>query len=150
MTLHLNKKHVLFLVETPQEVLKTYFLVTTKEKSKAELEQIFLERTQRHFAKLVLSFRWYRPLLFGRFVRKSSKQLHTIQIDEDHVSEKTKSCFFISIRYHKTSQTQDVKSQSTERSVQEKARPKRHSAFEQKTRIVPIRETSGISENIFF
>ena len=117
MTLHLNKKHVLFLIESPQEVLSTYFLVTTKEKSKAELEQIFLERTQRHFAKLVFSFRWDRPLIFGRFVRKSSKQLHTIQNDEDHVSEKIRSCFFLSIRYRKTSQTQDVKSQSTERSV---------------------------------
>ena len=150
MTLHLNKKHVLFQIESPQEVLKTYFLVTTKEKSKAELEQIFLERTERHFAKLVFSFRWDRPLLFGRFVRKSSKQLHTIQSDEDHVSEKIKSCFFLSIRYRKTAQTQDVKSQSTERSVQKKARPKRHSASEQKTRIVPSRETSGSSQNVFF
>ena len=57
MTLHLNKKHVLFQVERPREVLKTYFLVTTKEKSKAELKQTFLERTQRHFGKLLLSFR---------------------------------------------------------------------------------------------
>ena len=150
MTLHLNKKHVFFQIESPQEVLKPYFLVTTKEKSKAELEQIFLERTQRHFAKLVFSFRWDRPIFFGRFVRKSSKQLHTIQNDEDHVSEKIKSCFFLSIRYRKTSQTQDVKSQSTKRSVQKIAQPKRDSAFEQKTRIVPNRESSGSSQNIFF
>ena len=34
-----------------------FFLVTTKEKSKAELKQTFLERTQRHFGKLVFSFR---------------------------------------------------------------------------------------------
>ena len=45
---------------------------------------------------------------------------------------------------------QDVKSQSTERSVRKLARPKRDSAFEQKTRIVPRRETSGCSQNIFF
>ena len=150
MTLHLNKKHVLFLVETPQEVLKSYFLVTTKEKSKAELEQIFLERTQRHFAKLVFSFRWDRPILFGRYVRKSSKLLHTIQNDEDHVSEKIKSCFFPSIRYRKTSQTQDVKSQSTEHSVRKIPQPKRDSAFEQRTLIVSCREISGISQNKFF
>ena len=150
MTLHLNKKHVLFQIESPQEVLKTYFLVTTKEKSKAELEQIFLERTQRHFAKLVFSFRWDRPIFFGRFVRKSSKQLQTIQNDEDHVSEKIKSCFFPSIPYRKTSQTQDVKSQSTEHSVRKIPQPKRDSAFEQRTRIVSCREISGISQKSFF
>ena len=57
---------------------------------------------------------------------------------------------FISIRYHKTSQTQDVKSQSTKRSLRELAHLKRDSAFEQKTRIVPGREISGSSQNSFF
>ena len=150
MTLHLNKKHVLFQVERPQEVLKSYFLVTTKEKSKAELKQTFLERTQRHFAKLVLSFRWDRPLFFGQFVRKSSKRLHTTQNDEDHVSEKIKSCFFLSIRCRKTSQTQAVKSQSTKRSVPKLAQPKRDSAFEQETQFVSSGEIWGSSQNSFF
>ena len=68
--------------------------------------------------------------------------MYTNQNDEDHNSENIKSCSFVSIRYRKTSQTQDVKSQSTERSVQNVAQPKRNSAFEQKTRIVPSRETS--------
>ena len=68
--------------------------------------------------------------------------MYTIQNDEDHVSEKNKSCFFLSIRYRNTSQTQDVKSQSTERSVRKIAQPKRDSTFEQRTRIVPSRETS--------
>ena len=44
---------------------------------------------------------------------------------------------------------QDVKSQSTKRSVLKLAQPKRDSAFEQVTRIVPSRETSGSSQNIF-
>ena len=57
--------------------------------------------------------------------------MHTIRNNEDHVSEKIKSSF-LSIRYRKTSQTQDVKSQSTERSVRKLAQPKRDSAFEQK------------------
>ena len=57
---------------------------------------------------------------------------------------------FISSRYRKTSQTQDVKSQSTKRSVRELAQPKRDSALEQKTCIVPSRGTSGSSQNIFF
>ena len=150
VTLQMNKKHVLFQVERPQEVLKTYFLVATNEKSKAELKQTFLERTKRHFAKSVFSFPKDRPLLFGRFVRKSSKQLHTIQNDEDHVSEKIKSCFFLSIRYRKTSQTQDVKSQSTKRSVRKLAQPKRDSAFEQETRFVSSGEIWGSSQKSFF
>ena len=57
VTLDLNKKHVLFQVERSQEVLKTDFLVTTKEKSKAELKKTNLERTQRRFGKFVFSFR---------------------------------------------------------------------------------------------
>ena len=57
---------------------------------------------------------------------------------------------FLSIRYRKTSQTQDVKSQSTEPSLRKLAQPKRASAFEQRTRIVPSRETSGSYQNIFF
>ena len=132
-----------------RETSKNIF-VTTNENSKAELKQTFLERTQRHFGKLVFSFRWERPLFFGRFVRKTSKQLHTIQNDEDYVSEKIKSCFFLSIRYRKTSQTQDVKSRSTERSVRKIAQPKRDSAFEQKTRIISCGEISASSQSSFF
>ena len=93
MTLILNKKHVSFQVERSEEVLRAIFLVTTKEKSRAELRQTFFERTQRRFGKLVFSFRLNRPILFGRFLRKSSKQLHTIQNDEDHVSEKNQKLF---------------------------------------------------------
>ena len=51
VTLHLNRKHALFQVERSEEVLKTDFLVTTKETSSAELKQTFLERTQRRFGK---------------------------------------------------------------------------------------------------
>ena len=53
MILHLNKEQVLFQVKRSQEVLKTTFLVTTQEKSRAELKKTFLERTQRHFGKFV-------------------------------------------------------------------------------------------------
>ena len=52
---------------------------------------------------------------------------------------------FISIRYHRTFQTQDVDSQSTKTNLQNLAQPKRDSEFEQETRIVPNRETSGSS-----
>ena len=56
MTLDLIKKHVLPHVQRSQEVLKTVFLNTTKESSQAELEKIFLDRTQRRFGKHVDSF----------------------------------------------------------------------------------------------
>ena len=63
-------------------------------KSRAVLKKTILERTQRRFGKFVFSFRWNRPKIFGRFVRKSSKQLHTIQNDEDHVPKKNQKLFF--------------------------------------------------------
>ena len=61
-----------------------------------------------------------------------------------------KRAVLINIRYHKTPQTQEVKSQITKRSLRELAQPKRDSAFEQKKRIVPSREISGSSQNIIF
>ena len=64
-------------------------------------------------------------------------------------AQKTKAVF-MGIRYRKTSQTQDVKSQSTKHSLRKVAQPKRDSAFEQKTPIVPRGEISGSSENNFF
>ena len=57
---------------------------------------------------------------------------------------------FISIRYRKTSQTQDVRSQSTELSVRKIAQPKHDSAFEQKTRIGSCRHITPSSQNSFF
>ena len=69
------------------------FSIYNQKKSRAELKQTFLETYSTSFWKVGVSFRWDRPMFFGRFVRKSSKQLHTIQNDADHVSEKIKSCF---------------------------------------------------------
>ena len=150
MTLHLNKKHVLFQVERSQEGLKTFFAVTAKEKSKAELKQTFLERTKRNFGKLVYSFRWDRPLFFGRFCTKIIKTIAHNPKRQIPRFRKNQKLFFLSIRYCKTSQTQDVKSESAERSVRKMAQPKRDSAFEQKTRIVSCKETSASSQKSFF
>ena len=86
---------------------------------------------------------------FSQICTETFKKMYTIQCDEDHVSEKIKSCFFLSIRYRKTSQRQDIKSESTERSVRKIAQPKRDSAFEQKTRTVSCREISASSKNSF-
>ena len=99
MTLHLNKKHVLFQGERSEEVLKSdFFLVTTKEKSPAELKRQF----------------W---------------NVLTVVL-ESFCSAQERKADFISIRYHKTFQTQDVKIQSKKRSLRELAQPKRDSAFE--------------------
>ena len=53
VTPHWNKTHVFLQVERSQEVLKTDFLITTKETSRAQLKKTFLERTQRRFGKFV-------------------------------------------------------------------------------------------------
>ena len=111
MTLHLNKKDVLFQVERSEEVLKTDFSVTTKATSPPELKKTFLERTQCRFGKFLFCSR--------------------------------NKCFFISIRYPKTSQTQEVKSENTKPNLRKLAQPKRDSAFEQKRRIVSSREIWG-------
>ena len=87
---------------------------------------------------------------FSKICTEIFKKMYTVQYNEDHVSEKIKNCSFLSIRYRKTSQTQDVKSQSIEPSLRILAQPKRDSAFEQKTRIVSCREISASSQNIFF
>ena len=87
-----EKRHVLFQVERSQERLKTIFVFTAK-KSKAELKETFMERTQRRFGQFLFSLRWNRPKFFGSCGRKSSKQLHTIQNDEDHVSQKNQKLF---------------------------------------------------------
>ena len=149
MTLHLNKKHILFHVERSQQVLKTAFLVTTKESSPAELKKTCLARIQRRLGKLVFFFRWNCPIFFERLVWKPSKQLHTIQNDKTTFLKNSKAVF-ISFRYRKTSQTQDEESQRTERGVQKTAQPKCDSAFEQETRIVSCSEISASSQNSFF
>ena len=118
MTLHLNKRHVLFHGERSQQVVKT--AVFLQPKNQAE------QSSKRHFWNVL-----------------------DVVLESFCLAQETKAVF-ICIRYPKTTQTQDVKSQSTKRSLQELAQPKRDSAFEQKTRIVPSREISGRSQNNFW
>ena len=102
MSLHLNKKHALFQVERSEEVLETDFLFTTKEKNRAE------QISNRHFWNVL-----------------------NVVLDRFYFALETKAVF-ISNRYHKTSQTQDVKSQSTKRSLRKLAQAKPNAAVEQK------------------
>ena len=86
---------------------------------------------------------------FSKICTETFKKMYLNQNDADNGSEKIKSCFFLSIRYRKTSQTQDVKSQSTERSVPKTAQPKRDSAFEQKTRIGHVERSQQVLKAAF-
>ena len=148
MPLHLNKEHVLFQVERPQEAIKTYFLVTTKEKAK--------QSSNRHFWNVLNAFleTWcFASGENGRYFLEGLCENHQNNCTQYKTTETTflkkSKAVFLSIRYRKTSQTQDVKSQSTKRSLRELAQPKRNSAFDQKTRIVSSREFSGSSQNRF-
>ena len=87
--------------------------------------------------------------LFSKICTETFKKMYTIQNNADHVPQKKSKAVFLSIRYRKTSQTQDVKSQSTKRGVGKLAQLKRDSAFEQKTRIVPNQEIWGSFQNSF-
>ena len=77
------------------------------------------------------------PNIFRKVWTKIIKTIaHNTERRRPRFRKKSKAVF-ISIRYRKMSQTQDVKSQSTKRSVRKLAQPKRDSAFEQETRFVP-------------
>ena len=68
---------------------------------------------------------------FSKICTETFKKMYTIQNDEDQVSEKNQNLFFLSIRYRKTSQTQDVKRQRTKRSLRKLAQAKPNTAVEQ-------------------
>ena len=57
VTLHLNKKHVLFQVERSEEVLKTAFSNTTEATCPPQLKKTFLERTQHRLGKFLFCSR---------------------------------------------------------------------------------------------
>ena len=77
------------------------------------------------------------------------KNVHNPKRRRPRFQKKSKAVL-IGIRYRKTSQTQDIKSQSTKRNLRGLAQPKPDSAFEQKTRIVSSREVWGSSQNRLF
>ena len=81
-------------------------------------------------------------------LKKTFFNVHNNVLESFCFAQETKAVF-ISIRYQKTSQTQDVRSQSTVRSVRRIAQPKRDSAFEQKTRIVSCTEISATLKTAF-
>ena len=93
VTLRLNKKHVLSLLETSQEFPRTAFLVTTKKKKPStESPSDIFGPPQRQFRKFV--FWCHRPNFFKTFVRIPSKLLYKFQNEGDHVFNKTKNPFF--------------------------------------------------------
>ena len=131
LTLHLNKKHVLFQVERSEEVLKTNFLVTTKKKpSRAQKDNFGTYSTS--FWKVCVFFSVKSPNIFRTVCTKIIKtNAHITKRQRPRFQKKSKAVF-LSIRYRKTSQTQDVKSQSTKRSLRKLAQAKPNTAVEQK------------------
>ena len=102
------------------------------------------------FWKVCVFFSVKSPKSFPKVCTKIIKTLaHNTKRRRPRFQKKSKAVF-ISIRYRKTSQMQDLKSQSTKHSLLKLAQGKRDSAFEQKTRIVQSRETSGSSQNNFY
>ena len=90
------------------------------------------------------------PNIFRKIWTKIIKTIaHNTKRRRPRFRKKSKAVF-ISIRYRKTAQTQDVKSQSFKRSVRKLAQPKRDSAFEQETRFVSSGEIWASSQNSFF
>ena len=150
VTLHLNNEHVLFQVKRSEEVLKTIFFSYNQRKKQSSAQKDIFGMYSTSFWKFCVLLSVKSPNSFRKVCAKIIKTIaHNTKRRRPRFRKKTKAVF-LSYRYRKTSQTQDVKSQSTERSVRKNAQPKRDSAFEEKTRIVPRRETSGSSQNIFF
>ena len=129
-----EQKHVLFQVERSEEVLKTIFFSYNQRKKQSSAQKDV-------FGTYV--FLGFLCFAFGQIAQCFSEGLCENHQNSCIPYKTTKTTFpkktkavFVSIRCRKTSQTQDVESQSTERSVRKLAQPKRDSAFEQETRIV--------------
>ena len=91
------------------------------------------------------------PNNFRKFCTKIIKTIAHNAKKRRQRFRKISKAVFISIRYRQTSQTQDVKSQSTKRSRRKIAQPKRDSALEQKARIVSCRDNlSKFSKLLFY
>ena len=147
----LNKKHVLFQVERSQEVLKTFFFSYNQRKKQSSAQKDIFGTYSTSFWKFCVLIPVNSPNNFRRVCARIIKTIaHNTKRRRPRFRKKSKAVF-ISFRYRKTSQTQDVKSQSTESSVRGKlAQPKRDCAFEQTTRNVSCREISASSQNSFF
>ena len=133
VTLHLNKKHVSFLPsrEISGSSQNKFCSYNQKKNSRAELKQTFW-----NVINVVLES-WC--FLFGEIAQKFSEGLYEnhqnnctqYKTTKTTLSKKSKAVF-ISIRYRKTSQTQDVKSQSSKRSLRKIAQTKPNTPVEQK------------------
>ena len=149
--MNLNKKHVLFQVERSQEVLKTFFLSYNQRKKQSSAQKDIFGTYSTSFWNFCVLISVNSPNNFRRVCARIIKTIAHITKRRRPRFRKKSKAVFISFRYRKTSQTQDVKSQSTESSVRGKlAQPKRDCAFEQTTRNVSCREISASSQNSFF
>ena len=131
VTPHLNKKHLLFQVERSKEVLKKDFLGTTKEKSPSELKKTFWNVLNVVLESLCFPFGEIAQYFSDGLYENHQNNCTQYKTTNTTFPKKSKAVF-ISIRYRKTSQTQDVKSQSTKRSHRNPAQAKPNTVVEQK------------------
>ena len=147
MTLHLNEKHALFLSREISRISQNNFFSYNQRKMQSRAQKQFW-----NVLKVVLES---LCLPFGEIA-----QYFSVHLYENHQNNctqyKTTTTFpkktkavFLSIRYRKTSQTQDVKSQSTKRSLRKLAQAKPNTAVEQKYPIIHEKK-SRTSHNTFF
>ena len=151
MTLHLNKKKRIVPSRETSAISQNSFFSYNQRIKSSRAQKDLVGTYSTSFWKVGVFLAVRSPIIFWKVRTKNIKTVayKTKRRRPRFRNERIKK-FFKSIRYRKTSQTQDVKSQSTKRSLRELAQPKRDSAFEQIKRIVPSRETSGSSQNIIF
>ena len=102
------------------------------------------------FSKVCVFLSVRSPKTFRKVWTKIIKTIaHRTKRRKPRFLKKSKAVFISSL-YRRTSQTQDVKSQITKRSVRKLAQPNHDSAFEQETRSISSGEIWGSSQNSFF
>ena len=130
-----EQKHVLFQVERSEEILKTICLSYNHRKKQSRIQKDISGTYPTSFWKLGAFLLVRSPFIFRKVCTKIFKTIaYNTKRQRPRFRKYQK--LFINNRYRKTSQTQDVRSQSTRLSVRKLAQPKRDSAFEHETRIV--------------
>ena len=105
MTLHLNKKHVLFQVERSEEVLKTIFFSYNQRKKQSSAQKDIFGTYSTSFWKFCVLLSVKSPNIFRKVCAKIIKTIaHNTKQRRPRVRKKSKAVF-LSIRYRKTSQT---------------------------------------------
>ena len=136
MTPHLNKKKRIVPSREISGRSQNNFCSYSQRKKQGSAQTDIFGTYSTSFWNVCVFFLVKSPNFFRKVWTKIIKTIaHNTNRQRPRFRKKSKAVF-ISLQYRKTSQTQDLKSQSTERSVRKLAQPKHDSAFGQETRIV--------------